>query len=115
MAFYLIELNGEVESLCHPHYFAGPKLRGNLLIKESGNHQTHYLSLAPCQHLIPGSQGSLLRFYSTASGVTGESLLNGTQQVFVFKWLGQKFHRSCFIALTVIGISPWAVIKTIGI
>ena len=74
--------------------FAGPKLRGNLLVKEPGNHQTHYLSLAPGQHLIPGSQGSLLRFYSTASGVTRKSLLNGPQQVFVFKWLGQKFHRS---------------------
>src|SRR5947209_8517689 len=105
----------EVESLCHPHKFgkraslhfmhdlgsmnlygdfAGPKLGGNLLIKESGNHQTHYLSLAPCQRLIPGSQGSLLRFYSTASGVTGESLLNGTQQVFIFEWFGQKFQRS---------------------
>ena len=56
--------------------FASPKLRGNLLNKESGNHQTRYLSLAPCQHLTPGSQGNLLRCYSAA--VTGESLLNGT-------------------------------------
>ena len=80
--------------------FAGPKLRGNLLIKESGNHQTHYLSLAPCQHLIPGSQGSLLRFYSTARGVSGESLLNGTQQVFDFKWLVRNSTAPDFIAFT---------------
>jgi len=59
---------------------AGSKLRGNLLIKDSGNHQTHYLSLVPCQRLIPGSQGSLLRFYSTTSGVTGETLLNGASK-----------------------------------
>jgi hypothetical protein len=72
---------------------AGPKLRGNLLIKDSGNHQTHYLSLVPCQRLIPGSQDSLLRFYSTTSGVTGEILLNSAQQVFIFKWL-QKFLTS---------------------
>jgi len=69
--------------LCHPHQFgkrsslhfmhhsgsmnlngdfAGTEFRGNLLIEQSGNYQTHYFSLAPRQHFRPGSQRNLLRF-----------------------------------------------------
>jgi len=76
--------------------FAGPELKGNLFVEHAGNHQAHHLALACGERAIALTQFGKLVVLVSRYAIAIESLLNR-------------------IALTVMGISPWPVMKMMGI
>src|SRR5271165_4111515 len=70
--------------------FTGTQFRGNLLVEQPGNHQTHDFTLAYAKPGIALLQFSQLLLLFAEYAVTAERALNHIEQVLVPEWLREE-------------------------
>ena len=79
--------------------FAGPEIKGYLLVEHPRHHQAHDFTLARRQGLVAFSQPGKITVLLARHTVAIQSLADRIQQVLILERLGQELYG-------VIGISP---------
>src|SRR3979490_1648463 len=94
--------------------FGEAGLGPHLLVHQPGRDQCHHLTLARAQAFEKGPHlGDQLRALATLS-ITFDRHRGSIKHILSRKGLVRKSTAPAFMALTVIGISPWPVMKITG-
>src|SRR5262249_24402380 len=89
-------------------------IAGNLLAEPTARDLDHDFALPGAQRVETLLERGQALLRGPPGPIASKADLNGVEQRLLAEWLGQDLDGAAFIACTVIGISPCAVMKMIG-
>ena len=96
-------------------FFHGVQLCADLLIEHARNHVSHNFTLARSERLIVSAHLRQPCPFLARDSIALKGLLDAVKQILFTKGLLRNSTAPAFIACTEIGMSPWPLMKMIGI